>query len=167
MRIFGIDPGLASTGYGVIEHTSQQSRLVAMGEILTGPRDDLAQRLKAIHDALARAIGETRPEVVCIEQLFHAKSVPSVIAMAQGRGVAILATAQAQLPLVEYTPTEIKQAVAGSGKAAKPQIQRMVKVLLGLNEEPKSTHAADALAVALCHAHVSAFRRAVAAAQRK
>lgn len=161
MRILGIDPGLANTGYGVIDHERNQSCLVAQGCILTTPTQDTAARLKAIYDGLSQVIAETRPDAVALEKLFFSINVKSAMAVGEGRGVAILATASAELPLAEYTPQQIKQAVSGSGAAGKEQVLRMVSVLLGLHDAPATTHAADALAVALCHAHSSHFAAAV------
>jgi len=161
MRILGIDPGLANTGYGVIDHANNQSRLVAHGCVTTSSRMDTAARLKAIYDDLTRVIEETRPDAVALERLFFSVNVRSAMAVGEGRGVAILATATAELPLAEYTPQQIKQAVSGSGKAGKDQVTRMVGVLLNLQDMPETSHAADALAVALCHAHSSHFQAAV------
>lgn len=161
MRILGIDPGLSNTGYGVIDHESNQSRLVAHGCIVTKTRDETSVRLKAIYDGLSETIEKIQPDAVAIEKLFFSINVKSAMAVAEGRGVAILATASAELPLAEYTPQQIKQAVSGSGKAAKDQVLRMVGVLLNLQDMPATSHAADALAVALCHAHSSHFHTAV------
>jgi len=161
MRILGIDPGLTNTGYGVIDHESNQSRLVTHGCILTKSAENTAQRLKAIYDGITAVIHETKPDAVAIEKLFFSINVKSAMAVGEGRGVAILATATANLPLAEYTPQEIKQAVSGSGKAGKDQVLRMVGVILALKEAPATSHAADALAVAICHAHSSHFRAAV------
>ncbi len=161
MRILGIDPGLSNTGYGVIDHEANQSRLVDQGCIITRPGESTAARLKAIYDGLSLVIAQTCPHVVAIEKLFFSINVKSAMAVAEGRGVAILATANAELPLSEYTPQQIKQAVSGSGKAAKDQVLRMVGVILALRDTPATSHAADALAVAICHAHSSHFHQAV------
>lgn len=162
MRILGIDPGLSNTGYGIIDHESNQSRLVAHGCIVTTAGENTASRLKAIYDGLSQVITDTQPEAVAIEKLFFSINVKSAMAVGEGRGVAILATAIAQLPLAEYTPQQIKQAVSGSGKASKDQVSRMVGVILALrDEQPATSHAADALAVAICHAHSSHFHAAV------
>lgn len=161
MRILGIDPGLSNTGYGVIDHERNQSHLVSQGCIVTKTGQPTAARLQAIFDGITAVIEETKPEAVALEKLFFSVNVKSAMAVGEGRGVAILATAKAQLPLAEYTPQEIKQAVSGSGKAGKDQVIRMVSVLLSLTASPATTHAADALAVALCHAHSSHFRQAV------
>lgn len=161
MRILGIDPGLSNTGYGVIDHKNNQSHLVTHGCIITKPKSETAARLKTIFDELSEVITQTKPDAVALEKLFFSINVKSAMAVGEGRGVAILATASAELPLAEYTPQQIKQAVSGSGKASKDQVARMVCVLLGLQESPATTHAADALAVALCHAHSSHFQAAV------
>ncbi len=161
MRILGIDPGLSNTGYGVIDHESNRSRLVAQGCIITRTGEPTAARLQAIYDGIMAVIEQTKPEAVSMEKLFFSINVKSAMAVSEGRGVAILATAKAQIPLAEYTPQEIKQAVSGSGKAGKDQVIRMVSVLLALTETPATSHAADALAVALCHAHSNHFQQAV------
>jgi crossover junction endodeoxyribonuclease RuvC len=161
MRILGIDPGLSNTGYGIIDHEANQSRLVAQGCIITKSSEATALRLKAIYDGLTNVIAETRPDAVALEKLFFSVNVRSAMAVGEGRGVAILATATANLPMAEYTPQEIKQAVSGSGKAGKDQVLRMVSVILALKESPATSHAADALAVAICHAHSSHFKLAV------
>lgn len=167
MRIIGIDPGLANTGYGVIDHNASQSRLVVAGCITTNPKDAVAQRLKVIHDELAAVIEQARPDEASMEQLFFCNNMKTAISVAQGRGVAILATAHAGLPLGEYTPLQIKQAVVGYGKASKAQVLTMVKAILGLGEAVGTDHAADALAAALCHAHTSKFTAAVARATKR
>jgi crossover junction endodeoxyribonuclease RuvC len=167
MRVLGIDPGLAHTGYGVIDHLGQSSRLVAMGEIVTTPDQQLSARLKMIHDGLVEAIGQWKPEVACVESLFFCTNARTAIAVAQARGVCILATANAGIPMAEYTPLQIKQAVAGYGKATKLQVLKMVKALLTLQEMPKSDHMGDALAAALCHAHGHHFDRLVRDAMRR
>ncbi len=162
MRILGIDPGLGNTGFGVIDHEANQSRLVVHGCITTKSTEDTAQRLKAIYDGIGEVIQKTRPEAVALEKLFFSVNVKSAMAVGEGRGAAILATATANLPLAEYTPQQIKQAVSGSGKAGKDQVLRMVGVILSLKDDtPDTSHAADALAVAICHAHSSHFHRAV------
>jgi crossover junction endodeoxyribonuclease RuvC len=167
MRIIGIDPGLASTGYGVIDHDGCQSRLVTAGCIETVGTAPLARRLRTIHDDLAEVIRRTAPDCAAMEQLFFCTNIRTAISVAQGRGVAILATAAAELPLHEYTPLQIKQAVAGYGKATKQQVEHMVRAMLRLDTELDTSHAADALAAALCHAHASKFADAVARAQAR
>lgn len=167
MRVLGIDPGLAHTGYGVIDHLDQSSRMLAMGEIVTKADQELPARLKMIHDGLVEVIDRWKPEVACVESLFFCTNARTAIAVAQARGVCILATANAGIQVAEYTPLQIKQAVAGYGKATKQQVIKMVKALLSLQEMPKSDHMADALAAALCHAHGHHFERLVRDALRR
>lgn len=167
MRILGVDPGLANTGYGVIEHDGSRSRMLAAGCIVTSTAEPLPQRLQQIYDGIMRAIELHEPNVACLEKLFFSVNVKSAMAVGEGRGVAILATAKAGIPLAEYTPQQIKQAVSGSGKANKMQVERMVKVLLNLEQVPATSHAADALAVALCHAHSFKYSQVVLASLDK
>ena len=164
MRILGIDPGLANTGYGIIDHDGQRSQFLAAGCIVTAADEAVSQRLRKIHDGLVAVIEEWKPEVACVEDLFFCTNVRTAISVAQGRGVAILATAHASLPVAEYTPLQIKQAVAGYGKATKEQVEKMVRAVLRLEQLPATNHAADALAVALCHAHSHKFQSLVVAA---
>ncbi len=160
----GIDPGLAYTGYGVIEVKGNERRLLCSGTIVTEASSPLALRLRRIHDELAQVLQEWKPDAVAVESLFFCTNVKTAISVAQARGVALLATATTGVELHEYTPLEIKLAVAGSGKAGKEQVQRMVKAILGLNQVPKTSHCADALAVALCHAHSYRYRQMLAEA---
>lgn len=173
MRILGIDPGLANTGYGIIDHDGNSSRLVTCGCVNTPAGIPMAERLRQIHDELVLVISKWKPDAAAVEQLFFARNVTTAITVAQGRGVAILAMAQSRIPLHEYSPMQIKQAVTGSGKADKAQITRMVTALLALNRTatgegdtrpPATSHAADALAVALCHAHAHRFHERAASA---
>lgn len=161
IRILGIDPGLANTGFGVISHDGNQSRCIDHGCIITRKETDKADRLKEIYDGVRYLIEKHRPNAVSMEQLFFSVNVKTAMAVGEGRGAAILATAQSSIRLAEYTPQQIKQAVTGSGKADKTQVQRMVRVLLALDESPETSHAADALAAALCHAHSLRFESAV------
>lgn len=159
--ILGIDPGLANTGFGIIRHDGNRSWVVDHGCILTHKDTPKADRLKEIYDGVRYLIDKHSPDAVSLEQLFFSINVKTAMAVGEGRGAAILATAQADIRLAEYTPQEIKQAVTGSGKANKLQVQRMVRVLLNLDENPETSHAADALAAALCHAHSLRFESAV------
>ena len=153
MRIFGIDPGSIRTGYGCVETNGTRHRLVTYG-VLSAPRaSTFPEKLHFIHDGLAKLIRTASPECVVIENLFHARNVRSALVLGHARGVAVLAAVEAGLPVVEYTPSEIKLAVSGYGRAEKPQLQHMVKLLLGLDSAPSPHDAADALAVAICHAH--------------
>ena len=153
MRIFGIDPGSIRTGYGCVETDGSRHRLITCGAVTTPAGATLPDRLRHIHDELTTLLASSRPECVVIENLFHARNVRSALVLGHARGVAVLAAVHAGLPVVEYTPAEIKLAVVGYGRAEKGQIQQMVKLLLGLDTVPAPHDAADALAIAICHAH--------------
>jgi len=153
VRIFGIDPGSVRTGYGCVETDGSRSVLVLCGTIAAPMKSSFPQRLLAIHDGLSRLLARTRPDCVAIENVFHAKNVRSALRLGHARGVAMLAATQAGLPVIEYSPAEVKRAVVGYGRAEKPQVQQMVQLLLGLAVPPSPHDAADALAVALCHSH--------------
>jgi crossover junction endodeoxyribonuclease RuvC len=164
VRIFGIDPGSIRTGYGCVETNGSRHRLVTCGVLSAPGRASFPQKLQFIHDGLARLIAAAAPECVAIENLFHARNVRSALVLGHARGVAVLAAVEAGLPVVEYAPSEIKLAVSGYGRAEKAQLQQMVKLLLGLDTAPSPHDAADALAVAICHAHM---HRAPATAARR
>jgi crossover junction endodeoxyribonuclease RuvC len=167
VRIFGIDPGSARTGYGCVQTEGSRHRLVAFGSISAPAGSAFPEKLDAIHRALVALIAEHRPDCIAIEDLFHARNVRSALKLGHARGVALLAAMQAGVPIAEYAPAEIKQAVVGYGRAEKGQIQQMVQLLLGLAEPPQPHDAADALAVAICHSHrVSSPVTRVAAEQR-
>jgi len=153
VRVFGIDPGSERTGYGCVETDGRRHRLVVCGAIGTAGSGDFAARLAAIHRALLGHLRECRPAAVAIESLFHAVNVRSALKLGHARGVAMLAAVEAGVPVVEYSPAEIKRAVVGYGRAEKAQVQQMIKLLLGLERAPSPHDAADALAVALCHVH--------------
>ncbi|MFI5177899.1 MAG: crossover junction endodeoxyribonuclease RuvC [Vicinamibacterales bacterium] len=153
MRIFGIDPGSIRTGYGCVETDGSRHRLVTCGVLAAPGRATFPQRLQFIHEGLTRLLRAASPECVAIENLFHARHARSALVLGHARGVAVLAAVQAGVPVVEYSPSEIKLAVSGYGRAEKPQLQHMVKLLLGLDTVPSPHDAADALAVAICHAH--------------
>ena len=163
LTILGIDPGLASVGIGVIRHDGNTNELVHMGDVKTTRAWDLARRLKHIHDSIRDIAREFRPDCAAIEKIYFAKNVKTAVDVAQGRGVAILATADEGIELFEYTPLQIKQAVAGYGRAGKEQMLRMVRVLLNMDAPPKSDHVADALAAAICHTHHLHLNRMLAA----
>jgi crossover junction endodeoxyribonuclease RuvC len=152
VRIFGIDPGSLRTGYGCVDTDGSRHRLVTCGVLSAPGRAGFPEKLQFIHDGLARLIGQASPQCVVIENLFHARNVRSALVLGHARGVAVLAAVQAGLPVFEYAPSEIKLAVSGYGRAEKPQLQQMVKLLLGLETVPSPHDAADALAVAICHA---------------
>jgi crossover junction endodeoxyribonuclease RuvC len=162
--VLGIDPGVANTGYGVV--ASHQGRLVALdgGVIETPPGQDAGARLATIHAGVARLIDEYRPDALAVEDLYFGANARSAFAVGQARGVVILAAGQRSIRCSSYTPQQVKAAVCGSGKAAKDQVQRMVQSLLSLTELPKPDHAADALAVAICHANGAPLAAALARA---
>ena len=160
--VLGIDPGTAHTGYGVV--LARPGSLAALdgGVIGTGPSEPLERRLARIHTRVCDLIAEHRPDALAVEELYFGKNVRSALAVGQARGVILLAAGMAGIPCFSYTPQVIKQAVCGSGGAAKDQVQRMVGALLALPEPPQPDHAADALAVAICHANGAPVREALA-----
>lgn len=153
MLTLGIDPGTAIMGYGFVEGDSHALQAVAYGALTTAKGTPPAERLHQLHDGLTRLIAEHRPDAVAVEELFFSTNARTAIAVGQARGVALLAAAQAGLHVYEYTPLQVKGAVAGYGKATKEQVQFMTATLLGLASPPRPDDVADALAVAICHAH--------------
>lgn len=151
MRILGIDPGSRFTGYGIIELTPRGYTYIASG-VITIKSDDFFTKLKIIFDGLVQLIGEYKPHEVAIEQVFMGKNVDSALKLGQARGAAICAVQTFNLPIFEYAPRQIKQALVGKGSADKLQVQYMVKVVLNLRGE-LSVDASDALGVAICHTH--------------
>ena len=149
--IIGIDPGLASTGYGVIESRDNRMRHICHGVISTAPALTTGSRLVAIESELAVIIDRFRPEDAAVESLFFARNVKTALPVAQARGVILFTLSKRNVPLFEYTPIEVKQAISGRGRADKHQVQHMIRILLGLKVIPEPDHAADALAVAFCH----------------
>lgn len=154
MRILGIDPGSRITGFGLIEQQGNRLRHLDNGALFTRSDAPLAERLGTIYCGLEKAIAAYRPDAVAIEQIFLAKNALSALKLGHARGAAMLAAVHAGLPVYEYTAMQVKSAVVGYGKAGKPQVQQMVKALLGLPEIAQED-ASDALAVAICHAHSS------------
>jgi crossover junction endodeoxyribonuclease RuvC len=153
VRIFGIDPGSERTGYGCVDTDGRRHRLIICGALSAPAHTSFPDRLHVIHSGLALLIAEYRPDCIAIENIFHARNVRSALRLGHARGVALLAAAAAGVPIVEYTPAEIKRAVVGFGRAEKHQVGQMVKLLLGLEAAPTPHDAADALAVAICHLH--------------
>jgi crossover junction endodeoxyribonuclease RuvC len=151
MRIIGIDPGTAITGFGIINCQNGKSELIEAGVIRTPTKQALQLRLQTIYTDLTNLIKKYHPQHAAIEQLYFAKNVSTAISVSHARGVALLALANAGLEAVDYTPLQVKQALTGYGRAEKNQIQEMVKKLLDLKTLPKPDDAADALAVAICH----------------
>jgi len=151
-KILGIDPGIANTGYGVVE--AHANRLVSrgFGNIRTSPKTASELRLKQIYDTVTHLITKFAIESVVLEDIFFNKNISSAFAVGEVKGIVKLAAANADCPVTVYTPTQVKQAVVGYGKATKSQMEKMTQALLKLKEPPRPDHAADALALALCHA---------------
>ena len=154
MRILGIDPGLATLGWGVIEAEGGRQQLVNYGCILTTPQQRLPDRLKQIGEDMRDLLTLYHPDEIAFEELFFAKNVTTAFTVGAARGVSIAACAAYTDRLFEYTPMQVKQAIVGYGKAEKKQVMEMTRVILGLPEVPKPDDTADALALAICHAHV-------------
>jgi len=166
LRILGIDPGLAATGWAVIGPGLQKPVVIACGTIQTTPADDAASRLVKIARGLRDAISVHAPEVAAVEQALVARSAQSALALGQARGVALFISAEAGLPVHEYLPMHVKQAVTGYGHAEKAQVERMVAQLVTLSGAPGSSHAADAIAIALCHLGHGVIPRAATRGRR-
>jgi crossover junction endodeoxyribonuclease RuvC len=165
VRVFGIDPGSERTGYGCVETDGSRHRIITCGAVSTPAAASFSEKLFEIHRRLVELLVECQPESVAIENIFYAANARSALKLGHARGVAMLAAAQAGLPVFEYTPAEIKRAVVGYGRAEKPQVQHMVKLLLDLAVVPSPHDAADALAVAICHVHSQRPARAIAVTQ--
>lgn len=155
MIILGIDPGYAIVGIGVLEYKNGKFRPIEYNAITTHASMSTSLRLKVIFEEIGAYLDKYKPDAVAIEELFFNSNQKTAIAVAQARGVLVSQTAIRDIPIYEYTPLQIKQSVTGYGRADKAQVQQMVKLLLGLNAIPKPDDAADALAVAICHAHSS------------
>jgi crossover junction endodeoxyribonuclease RuvC len=164
MIVLGIDPGTASTGYGVVESTGSRLRALEDGVIETAPGVRLERRLTDIHERICELIEAHRPDAIAIEELYFGANVRTAFAVGQARGVVLLAAGQRSLPSRSYTPQQVKGAVCGHGRAGKDQVGRMVARLLGLPSVPTPDHAADALAVAICDLNRAPLARAVARA---
>jgi crossover junction endodeoxyribonuclease RuvC len=156
VKIFGIDPGSDRTGYGCVERVGSRHCLVICGSLSGGSHSPFPDKLQAIHSGLMALLTEHRPDCVAVENIFYARNVRSALKLGHARGVALLAAAEAGVPVVEYAPAEIKRAVVGYGRAEKHQVQQMIKLLLGLDTPPAPHDVADALAVAICHLHAIA-----------
>ena len=166
MLVLGVDPGASATGYGMVARTNGVLQAIEYGSITTSSADPFASRLQEIFGRLAELIRRHQPEWAAIETLVFAKNAQSAFKLGQVRGVALLAAAQGGLAVAEYTPLQVKSAVTGYGAAGKGQVQRMVQSLLSLREPPRSTDAADALAIAICHHHSLALRHLSIGARR-
>lgn len=155
MRILGIDPGIATIGFGVVDSEKTSHRLVQCGVITTPPHVSLSSRLSQIYDDMGRLLELFKPDAVSIEELFFNTNITTGIAVAHGRGVILLACQKTGVRIYEYTPLQVKQAVVGYGRAEKAQVMDMVRRICGLAAAPKPDDAADAVALALCHARSS------------
>jgi crossover junction endodeoxyribonuclease RuvC len=152
MIIFGVDPGTARMGYGVVAHDGE-SRLIDHGVLETPSTQEMPDRLRLLYEQVSALLQEHRPDVLSVEQLFFARNVTTAISVGQARGVVLLAASQFAIPVREFSPSEVKHAIVGYGKADKGQIQEMVRMILGLDAIPRPDDAADAIAVAVCYAH--------------
>jgi crossover junction endodeoxyribonuclease RuvC len=165
LRILGVDPAVAgATGYGVVEFDRRGPRMLRSGALRLPAQATFAARLREIHHLIARLVEEFSPDAVAVESVFTALNARTALKLAEVRGVVLLAAAQASIPAHSYSPREVKASVAGFGAASKQQMQQMVCATLGLRQPPESADAADALAVALCHAYLSRARARLAAA---
>lgn len=153
LRILGIDPGYAIVGYGVIDYNACRFSVAGCGAITTAAGEEFPKRLKSIYNDMLYIIDKYKPEALSIERLYFNTNTTTAIDVAQARGVIVLAAENCGIPINEYTPLQVKQSVTGYGKAEKRQVMEMVKNLLGLSAVPKPDDTADALALAICHAH--------------
>ncbi len=166
MRVLGIDPGFATTGYAVIQRAQGRLSAVTIGAIVTPARLPTAARLSFLRAQLLQIIEENEPDVMAIERLFFNSNVRTAMAVGQASGVALEASASSGLEVHHYTPSEVKQSVVGVGNASKQQVQTMIAALLGLAEVPRPPDAADACAISICHINRSGLARALEAALR-
>ena len=160
MRILGIDPGYAIVGYGIIEYRNNRFTTIAYGAITTPAEMDFNHRLKEIYQDMCHLLDVYKPEQMAVEKLFFTTNQKTAIDVAQARGVILLCATQHQIPCYHYTPLQVKQSVVGYGKAVKTQVMEMTKRLLHLQAVPKPDDTADALAIAICHAHSAGSRLA-------
>ena len=160
MRILGIDPGFAIVGWGVVEYSGSRFKILGYGSVQTPSSMKIEDRLDAIFSELTAIIEKFSPDVMAVEELFFNTNITTGIKVAQARGVILLAANQKGVPIAEYTPLQVKQAVTGYGRAEKKQVITMVTMILGLDKPPKPDDTADALAIAVCHAHSGASRLA-------
>ncbi len=160
MRILGIDPGLAIVGWGIVDYEKSKFHTVAYGAIRTPAGVCTEERLALIYDGIQALFEQYKPDAMAIEELFFNTNITTGIRVAEARGVLLLAARQAGVAIQEYTPLQVKQAVVGYGRAEKKQVMSMVTMLLGLKETPKPDDTADALAIAICHAHSGGSRLA-------
>ena len=157
MRILGIDPGFAITGYSIIDYQGNKFKLIDSGAVTTKAGESFPLRLTKIYDDLSMIIDEYKPDAISVEELFFNNNVKTAINVAQARGVVLVVGCQKQIPTYEYTPLQIKQAVAGYGRADKIQVQKMVKAILNVEKLPKLDDTTDSMAAAICLAHSARF----------
>lgn len=160
MRILGIDPGTATTGYGLVSYTAGRPTAEDFGCIITNKKLTPSQRLSLLYNHMLELIDSTQPDIASVEKIFFNTNITTGMAVSQARGVILLALEQRGVALAEYTPLQVKMAVCGYGLAKKPQVQQMTQALLRLTSKPKPDDAADALALALCHSNASAVLEA-------
>ena len=161
MRVLGIDPGTAACGYGIVHESDGQIRAIAHGVWRTSAREPQAQRLRTIFEGVRELVAVHEPDAVALEESFVGADARTALFVGQARGAILVAAAVADLDCAEYAPARVKQTVCGYGRAEKGQVQRMVRMILSLPEEPATSHEADALAVALCHALASPLQKAI------
>lgn len=159
MRVLGIDPGTATLGWGVIDHRGSTTRAVEYGVLTTPPDDPPERRLERLYEGLLAIRDTFKPEAAAVEKLYFGQNSQTAMSVGQARGIVLLVLAQGRIPFAEMSPAEVKQAVAGYGRADKRQVQLMVQRLLGLSEYPKPDDAADALAIAICGAEFLRFQK--------
>lgn len=157
MRILGIDPGIAIVGYGVIDKEGNRYKTIAYDAVTTRAHTPLEQRLEKVYTGINEIIKMYKPDAMSIEELFFNNNAKTALTVGQARGVIILAAVQNNIPVYEYTPLQVKQALTGYGRASKSQIQQMMKSMLALTEIPKPDDVADALAIAVCHGNSMRF----------
>ena len=151
MLILGIDPGLATFGFGLVMKSGDKYRAIEYGAITTAPKQMIEKRLEEIYDSMIELITKCKPDCMVIEEIFFNNNITTAIDVSMARGVILLAAQKCGIDIYEYTPLEVKSSVVGYGRAEKQQVQYMVRLMLGLNETPKPDDTADALALALCH----------------
>ncbi len=161
MRIIGIDPGYAITGYGIIDYQGNHFKLLTSGAIETKKGLPFPKRLQKIYDDMMELIKTYTPDAISIEELFFNTNTTTGIGVAHGRGAVLIAAAKTETPIYEYTPLQVKQAVVGYGRADKKQVQTMVKAILNLEKIPKLDDTTDAIAIAICHAHSCRFAKPI------
>lgn len=165
--VLGVDPGAATTGYGVVARASGGAvSLRECGVVRTDPREPLPDRLRCIYEGVTEVLERHAPAAVAIEGVFYARNVRSTVVLGQARGAVMLAASMRSLTVAEYSPAEVKNAITGTGRATKDQVQYMIQQLLRLKVPPRPADAADAVAVALCHCHAGALNARIAAAQQ-